>query len=203
MKALFTFGAEVPLGRVVADHRRLLVPVAIALAVNVLVLSLVVLPLRQSAESTSSRAETSAQALRDAMAELKDAEATRDGQVQAGKDLDRFYAGVLPADLSTARRITHVKFSQLARSHDVTFQGGGTSTEELNDSTLERLVVNYQLSGDWDDIRQLIYDLETGSDFIVIDNMQITEGSAQNAPLALQLDLSTYYRVKVPPADGR
>ena len=87
-----------------------------------------------------------------------------------------------------------MKFSQLARSHDVTFQGGGTSTEELRDSTLERLHVNYQLTGDWDDIRQLIYDLETGSDFIVIDNVFLAEGQNPDAPLALTLDLSTFYR---------
>jgi hypothetical protein len=204
MRALFTFGGEVPLTRVAADHRRWLLPLGIVLGVNVLVLIFVVLPLRQSAASASTRADASAQALRAAMADEKAAEATRDGQVQAAKDLDRFYAGVLPVDLPTARRITHVKFAQLARSHDVNFQGGGTSTEELRQSTLERLHVSYQLTGDWDDIRQLIYDLETSSDFIVIDNVQLTEGNAQNAPLTLALELSTYYRVKASPsADGR
>jgi len=64
--------------------------------------------------------------------------------------------------------------------------------------------VSYQLTGDWDDIRQLIYDLETGSDFVVIDNVQLTESGAQSASLSLSLDLSTYYRVKGAPAlNGR
>ncbi len=63
------------------------------------------------------------------MADLKDAEATRDGQAQASADLDRFYASVLPVDMPTARRMTHLKLSQLARSHDVIFQGGAASTE--------------------------------------------------------------------------
>ena len=91
--------------------------------------------------------------------------------------------------------MTHLKLAQLARSHDVTFQSGAATPEALRDSTLERLQVNYALTGDWDDIRQLIYEIETGPDFIVIDNVQLAEGSEANAPLSLTLDLSTYYRV--------
>ena len=206
MRALFTFGADVPIGRVAADHRGWLLPLGIVLAINLVVLAAVVLPLRQSVQSGSSRAELSAQSLREAMADLKDAEATRDGQSQAATDLDRFYASVLPGDLSSARRITHVKLSQLARSHDVRFESVASTTESLKASTLERLRVNYSLSGDWDDIRQLIYAIETGPDFVVIDNVALAEGEA-NAPLSLTLDLSTYFKAMGAPGarggDGR
>jgi Tfp pilus assembly protein PilO len=194
MRALFTFGADVPLARVLSEHRRWLVPVGIVLAINVVVLALVVLPLRDAVRSGSARADASAQALRDAVADLKDAEATRDGQSQAGKDLDRFYASVLPSDLPTARRMTQLKLSQMARAHGVNFESGLMTPETLRESTLERLHVNYSLTGDWDDIRQLIYELETGPDFIVIDNLQLAEGGEENSPLSLTLDLSTYYR---------
>lgn len=194
MKALFTFGGEVPAGRVLADHRRWLVPVGILLAINVVVLIAVVLPLRRAVRSGSERAQASAQALQAAIADLKEAEATRNGQAQASADLVRFYAEVLPADFATARRMTLLKMAQLARSHDVGFEGGAATTETLRESTLERLHVSYALSGDWDDIRQLIYEIETGPDFIVIDNLQLTEGGQDNAPLSLQLELSTYYR---------
>jgi hypothetical protein len=195
MKALYTFNAEVPAGRVLSDHRRWLVPVGLVLAINVAVLVIVVLPLRQAVESGSARAAASAQALQAAMADLKDAEATRDGQSQASKDLDRFYASVLPGDFSSARRITQLKMSQMARAHDVRFESGAMSTEAIKSSALERLHVNLALTGDWDDIRELIYELETGPDFIVIDNMQLAEGADANAGLSLTLDLSTYYRV--------
>jgi len=195
MKALFTFGADVPVSRVLSDHRRWLIPAAIVLAINVVVLVAVVLPLRSTVQSGSSRADVSAVALREAVADLKEAEATRDGQTQASADLVRFYAEVLPADISAARRVTHVKFTKLAMSHDVMFQSGATTSEELRDSSLERLRANYSLTGDWDDIRQLIYELETGPDFIVIDNVQLAEGAQANAPLSLTLELSTYYRV--------
>src|SRR4029450_5275597 len=152
MRALFTFGAEVPASRVIGDHRRWLIPVALVLAINVIVLVAAVLPLRQAAQSGSSRADASAEALRGAVADFKEAEATRDGQTQASADLVRFYAEVLPADISAARRVTPVKLAKLAMSHDVIFQSGATTPEELRDSSLERLRVNYSLTGDWDDI---------------------------------------------------
>jgi Tfp pilus assembly protein PilO len=206
MKALFTFGADVPLNRVIADHRRWLLPAGILLAINLIVLVAVVLPLRESVQSGATRAEASAVALREAMADLKEAEATRDGQSKAAIDLDRFYADVLPKDFMTARRVTHVRLVQLARRHDVTFASGAATTEELRDSVLERLHVNYSLSGDWEDIRQFIYAIETGPDFVVIDNMQLNEG-ASSGGLSLALDLSTYYRVRGAPgargADAR
>jgi len=115
MRALFAFGGDVPVSRVIADHRRWLVPVGVVLAINVIVLIAVVLPLRQSVQSGSVTADASAQALREAMADLKEAEATRDGQAQASADLDRFYADVLPSDFATARRMSGLKLSQLAR----------------------------------------------------------------------------------------
>ena len=195
MKALFSFGAEVPTRRVLVDHRRWLVPVGVVLAINLVILIFLVLPLRRTVQSGASLAQASEQSLREAIADLKDAEATRDGQLKASTDLDQFYASVLPSDLSTARRMTHLKLSQLARSHAVDFRGGAATTESLRNSTLERLSVNYALTGDWDDIRQMIYEIETGPDFVVIDNVRLVEGDEANAPLSLTLDLSTYYRV--------
>ena len=199
MKALFTYGAEVPVRRVIAENRRWLVPVGVVLAINVIVLAGVVVPLRRSVENSAERAAASESALHEAMADFKEAEATRDGQSQAAKDLDKFYADVLPSSMTTARRITNLKLTLLARSHDVELQKGASVTESLRESSLERLHVNYSLTGDWDDIRQLIYEIETGADFVVIDNVELAEGQ-EGAALALTLDLSTYYRVG---ANGR
>ena len=195
MKALFAYGTEVPWSRIFADHRRGVAVVGIVLAINLAVLFAVVMPMRRSAESGTSQAEQSAQALNAAIADLKDAEATRDGQAQASKDLDRFYGDVLPRDVAAARRITQLRLAQMARAHDVTFQRGATTPEALRNSPLERLQVTCMLDGDWDDIRQLIYEIETGPDFIVIDHVALAEGESATAPLSLSLDISTYYRV--------
>ena len=194
MKALFTHGTAVPWSRIIADHRRWLIPVGIVLAINLIVLSAVVMPMRRSAESGTSQAEQSAAALNTAIADLKDAEATRDGQSQASKDLERFYGEVLPQDIASARRLTQLKLAQMARSHDVILQSGNAVPEELRNSPLERLNVRFALAGDWEDIRQFIYDIETGPDFMVIDNVALAEGENANAPLSLLLEISTYYR---------
>ena len=195
MKALFAFNTDVPWSRVVADQRRWLLPVGAILAINLVVLFAVVLPMRQSVATGTEQANASAQALNAAIAELKDAEATRDGQVDASKDLDRFYAEVLPANFAAARRLTQLKLAQMARAHEVRYKSGAANTELLRNSTLHRLRVSCSLEGDWDDIRQLIYEIETGPDFMVIDNVSLTEGESANAPLALALEISTYYRV--------
>jgi hypothetical protein len=195
MKALFAFNTDVPWSRVVADQRRWLLPVGAILAINLVVLFAVVLPMRQSVATGTEQANASAQALNAAIAELKDAEATRDGQVDASKDLDRFYAEVLPANFAAARRLTQLKLAQMARAHEVRYKSGAATTDELRDSTLHRLRAQCSLEGDWEDIRQLIYEIETGPDFMVIDNVSLSEGQSVNAPLSLALEISTYYQV--------
>jgi hypothetical protein len=195
MKALFAFNTDVPWSRVLAEQRRWLLPVAAILAINIAVLFAVVLPMRRSVETGTEQAAASARALDAAIAELRDAEATRDGQVDASKDLDRFYGEVLPANFAAARRLTQLKLAQMARAHDVRYQRGGATPEALRDSTLERLRVDCSLEGDWDDIRRLIYEIETGPDFLVIDNVSLAEGESATAPLSLTLRISTYYRV--------
>ncbi len=195
MKALFTVGADVPMVRVVSEHRGGLLPLGAVLAVNLVVLVAVVLPLRRSVQSGDVRARSSAESLAGTAADFKNAEATRDGQGQATKDLARFYNDVLPADVASARRLTHLKLSQMVRRHDVGFQRSASTPEANRTSELERLKITYTLTGDWEDIRQLIHQIETGPDFVVIDNVVLSEGNDANAPLSLTLELSTYYRV--------
>ena len=196
MKALFAIGGDVPLARVVSEHRRLLLPLGTLLAINIGVLMLLVLPLRASVQSGGTRAQESSRALAEARAELATAEATRDGQARATRDLDRFYREVLPADVSAAQRLTHSKLSLLARSHDVVFLQSSTSPETLRDSSLERLMVTYSLSGDWEDVQRFIHTIEMLPDFVVIDDLALSESGEGNAPLALTLSVSTYYRAR-------
>ena len=195
MKALFAVGGAVPLTRVVAEHRRVLLPLGALLVVNIAVLVLVVMPLRAAVESGGMRAQESIRALAEARAELQAAESTRDGQAQATRDLDRFYREVLPADVSAAQRLTQSKLSLLARSHDVVFLQSSTTPEVLRESSLERLVVNFSLSGDWDDVQRFIHAVETLPEFVMIDQLALSEG-ADDGALSLSLSVSTYYRAR-------
>jgi Tfp pilus assembly protein PilO len=194
MKALFGMAEAVPLSRVARDYRVWIVALVLAFIGNLAALILLVLPLSASTDATSARATRAAETLAAARADLQAAEQTRDGSAQAAKDLDRFYGEILPADVAAARRLTHLKLSQMARERNVRFQRSAASPEEMRESSLERLRVSYALVGDYDDIRALIYDIETAPDFLVIENVFLSEGQDEQAPLTLTLELSTYYR---------
>ena len=196
MKVLFSTGSDVPFARVLSEHRRVLVPLGALLAVSIAVLVLLVLPLRASVQRGGTRAEESTRALAAARSELTAAESTRDAQAQATRDLDRFYREVLPADVSGAQRLIHSKLSLLARSHDVVFLQSATTPETVRDSSLDRLMVNYNLSGDWEDVQQFINSIETLPEFVVIDNLSLSEGGDAGSPLSLTLAVSTYYRAR-------
>lgn len=194
MKALFGVAPAVPLSRVMGDYRHWIVPILAALAVALAVLMFVVLPMTASADAAEQRAAAAVIERQAAADEFAAAEATRDAQSQSATDLDTFYAEVLPADVRAAARVMTLKLSQLAREHDVTFQRTAASPETLQKSSLERLHATYALAGDYDDIRRMIYDIETSEDFIVIDNVFLSQGQGTQGPLALTLDLSTFYR---------
>ena len=194
MRALFGITDAVPLSRVMRDYRVWLIALVVALAANVIALMLVVLPLSASANAASARASRASNTLDAAKADLQNAEQTRDGSAQAAKDLERFYTEILPGDVAAARRLTHLKLSQMARERNVKFQRSASSPEQIKDSSLERLRVSYALAGDYDAIRALIYDIETAPDFLVIENVFLSEGQDEGAPLALTLDVSTYFR---------
>ena len=87
-----------------------------------------------------------------------------------------------------------MRLSQLAREHNVTFERSQAKTETVKESDLDRMGVSYDLAGNWDDIRQFIYAIETGGEFVVIDNVLLAEGAGGGAPLSLTLEVSTYYR---------
>jgi hypothetical protein len=204
MKALYSVGQSVPLARVVREHRAALLPLGVVLALNLVVLIIVVLPLSRSVTSSEQRAQAAEQEQAAAAAEFRRAEALREGKARATRDLDTFYREVLPSNLTVARRL-FAKLQIQAREHDVHFQSGTADEEELRESNLRRLTGQTVLSGDYDDIRALIYDLETSPDFLVIDRVVLAEGEDTNAPLSVTMGVSTYYRVPSARtgADGR
>lgn len=193
MKALAAFG-RVPFSRVMQEHRAWVLPLVIVLLVNVGLLVGAVLPLARSAASSEQRAEAARQALAAAEDDFKAAEAMRDGQSAATRDLDTFYSEVLPKDSRVAARMTHLRLAQLAEKHGVRYERMSASPTRERDSSLEVLSVQMGLSGEYDAIRAFLHELETSPDFVIIDNMILSEdGEADSEGLALTLDLSTYY----------
>ncbi len=198
--------AAVPLSRIVREHRAALLPLALVLAINIVVLAVVVWPLSQRVTTNESRAVASERAQAAANADFKRVESALQGTARASTDLETFYGRILPTDITAARRMTHLRFQQKAREHGVRYQRGTTAEDQLDDSSLARLSVSVALTGQYDDIRSLLYDLENSDDFFVIENVSLTEGNDEENELSVALLVSTYYRtaqVPAPPANGR
>jgi Tfp pilus assembly protein PilO len=208
MRALYAVTGQVPLARVVREHRTALLPLLVVLVANLIALVAVVYPLGQRVASNEQRAQTAERQQMQAAAEYRRAETLREAQAQATKDLEKFYAEVLPAGVGAARRILQLRLQQMAREHGVLYQGGGTNEEEIRESSLLRLTMSVRLAGEYDDIRGFLYDLERSNDFVVVDNIRLAEGNEPDSPLTVFLQVSTYYRAPVAAAvltgaDGR
>jgi Tfp pilus assembly protein PilO len=59
---------------------------------------------------------------------------------------------------------------------------------------LERLGIEMALTGEYADIRDFIYALETSPEFVVIEDVSLAEGSRSEAGITVNLQLATYYK---------
>lgn len=193
MSVLHGAASDVPLARIAREHRMWLLPLGIAMVANIGIFGAGVLPLSSAVAAAEQRAATAARSLAAAEQEYSRAEATREAQTLATRDLQIFYRDVLPTSFAEARRITHVRLTQMAEANGVRYERMTASPEVGRESALERLSVTMGLAGDYEDIRAFLYTLETSEDFIVIENISLEEASGNGAPLALTLTLSTYY----------
>jgi Tfp pilus assembly protein PilO len=179
--------------RVLREHRRVVLPLAAALAVNVVVYAAVVYPLSQRVANIEQRDRTAEEQLRAAGRDHAQATGTLTGKDRASAELATFYKDVLPADLAGARRLTQLRLAQLARQSNLKFVRA--TFEPVNETrrTLTQLRIEMVLSGTYADVRAFIHQLETAPEFVVIDNIELGQG-AEGGPLTVTLHLSTYYR---------
>jgi Tfp pilus assembly protein PilO len=181
--------------RALAEHRTFVVPLVIALAVNVLVYAFFVFPLAQRVANVEQRNQQAGQALTAAQADFSQANGTLTGKDRAATELATFYKDVLPPDLSGARRMTQLRLRQLARESDLMFDRDQYAEEEVRDSSLRRLRIRMVLSGDYEDMRTFIHQLEAAPEFVVIDNIELAAGADSNDAQVVTLEMSTYFRI--------
>ena len=55
-------------------------------------------------------------------------------------------------------------------------------------------ISGWSLEGEYESLRQFIYELESAPEFIIIDDVTLTQGEP-GKPLTFKLELSTYYRL--------
>jgi len=184
--------------RAVAEHRRLILGLGVAFALNALVYALVVYPLSERVANVAERERAAEQALAQAKAEHDKASGTLTGKSRAAAELTTFYQDVLPQDLTGARRLTYLRLARLARDSGLDYQRASYAPVVETDSTLTRLQIQLVLSGPYPDMRTFIYQLETAPEFVVIDNVYLAEGADESGSLVVTLDLSTYFRNTAP-----
>ena len=182
--------------RILREKRGLVLPLGIALLINVLVYALVVYPLGVRSATAVDRAANAAGVREAAERDMAAATALVEGKTSADQELATFYQEVLPANLDAARRLTYARLPALARKANVKFEERRSDFDQQRqkNSRLGRLQTRIVLEGDYESLRQLLYELETTPEFLIVDDVALGQ-SESTKPLTLTLEVSTYYRV--------
>ena len=155
-------------------------------------------PLNRQVLSAEAEATTQHQQLNAARFDLKAAKATVTGKAQADAELRQFYKDVLPADQSTALRITYTRLAELAHQANVKLEHGANAVTHEKGSALSKLTTTYTLSGEYRNVRKFIYAIETAHEFIVIENIGLQSAGDQpqqvNRGLGMTLEIATFFR---------
>ncbi len=196
-------GRTLGLLRRIADEKRaMLLPLSLALLLDVATYAFVVHPMEGRVATRAQRAVAAEDALRAAEQERAAVHAALTGKARANTDLATFYAEILPASLTDARRLTHLRLAQMAADAGLRYERAAAAAEPAErGASLERLRIKLVVSGPYADVRDFIHELETAPEFVVIDDVQLTAASdQQTGGLVLNMTLSTYFRTE---AHGR
>jgi hypothetical protein len=181
--------------RVLHENRRYLWPLVAVLLLNLVVYGLVVYPLGVKSATAVDRAAAAADVRAAAERDMAAAAALVAGKSTAEKELATFYQKVLPPTLDAARRLTYAKLPALARKANVKFEERRSDIDQQQkNSRLGRLQTRLVLEGDYESLRQLLYELETTPEFLIVDDVSVTQPDVSK-PLILTLNVSTYYRL--------
>jgi Tfp pilus assembly protein PilO len=180
--------------RVMAEKRRLILPIVIALVVNVVLFAIVLYPLSKKVAGGEQQAQAATVALNAARRDYDAARATVKGKGQADQELQKFYTDVLPPDMSAARRITFLRIEQLAQQSNLRLERETSDPKPQRDSQLVKFTFHAALSGEYRNIRRFIHQLETAPEFLVLENVGLTQSEVENRGLNVSVDIATYYR---------
>jgi Tfp pilus assembly protein PilO len=180
--------------RVLTEKRALIVPIVIALLVNVGLYLIVVYPLSTKVAGGQQQSEAAIAALNAARRDFAAARATVAGKGQADQELEKFYSDVLPPDVSGARRITFFRIDQLAQQCGLRVERQTSDPKPQRDSNLVKFTYRASLSGEYRNIRRFVHELETAPEFLVLENLQLRQSEVENRGLNVDVEIATYYR---------
>ena len=179
--------------RIVAEKRWVITVVIISIVIDIALYAFAVLPWSLAVTNARQRAATARSALVVAEEARGAAQITVDGKLEAGRELQTFYREMLPTDLSDARGITFARLEEAASRNNLVMERRNSSTDHEEGSRLARLQMTMFLKGDYRDMRGFLSDLESGEDFIVIEEISLSQDNASENTEALTLGLATYF----------
>lgn len=192
--------------RVLTERRGLVVPILAALVINLLIAGAAVMPLSRSVESDEVRAGDMKFALADAQRTARVASDTRTSQVQAGAELQKFYADVLPQNLGDARSALFLELIRISEETGLQYQNNVFEPEEVDDSPLMRYRTDVVLNGEYAGIRRFLYLLETAQQFFVVESVkfgQSGQNQGRGGSIEVVLQVTTYYNNAAPAGAGQ
>ena len=187
--------------RVVDDKRTLILFLIVGMVANVLAYTLLVRPRGDRAAGVADRATAAARDRNAAEREQTQAKDLVSGGSRAAEELTEFYAKVLPASRDEARRMMDETIPALADKTRVRWLKRTSEIADVdsdaagvgNDPRLGQLTINMVLQGEYNDLRSFLYSVESASQFIVVDDVMLSEGQPDE-PLTLAVRMSTFFR---------
>ena len=179
--------------RILREKRALISTVATILTVDVLLYVFAVYPWSNRVSRAETRAVQAEAQLERARANHATASQSSENKNNADSQLQRFYADVLPVDLAGARSISSPFLVVLAEETDLVLERQTSLPDKERGSPLARLRTTMVLGGTYQDIRQFIYELETAPEFILIEEVILSQGDESGQEIVLTLAVSTYY----------
>jgi len=181
--------------RVFKEKRQFIYPLIGALLVNVALFGAVVYPLSLKAANGERDADAAARARAAARTDFEAARATVSGKDAANGELKKFYGTVLPPDFSAARRLIREKIEQLVEKSNVKRQIDMYDPKAERNSDLGKLTATVTLTGEYANIRRFVYALETSPEFLVIENVALSQDQEHSQSLNVTVRIATYYRM--------
>lgn len=181
--------------RILSEKRRLIWPLALVLVANIAVFAMVVYPLSQKVAMGQQEADAATVALTNARRDYANARATVTGKSQADDELKKFYGDVLPPDLSGARRVSDLPIEQLAAESNLRLETRRFEVMPVRESNLSRFEQTAVLTGEYGDIRRFIHQLETRPEFVIVENVDLSQNVNQaSRGITVTLQIATYFR---------
>ena len=181
------------LRRIASDHRRLVTAVALLLAVDGLLYAVAVYPWSRRVAQAEADAAAAESALAQMRAAYDAAAETGAGTSRAESHLEEFYTRVLPPDFAAARSLLSPYLDRLAAESALVLERQSSAAERDRDSRLARLRTTMVLAGEYEDVRRFIHALETAPEFILVEDVVLSQGNESAEGLVLTLGVSTYY----------